>query len=93
MKLISVYSSAGQLEAEMIKAFLEAQDIEVVLNQESVGRTMGFSAGRLGQVNVLVPESQVAEARKYLQDMAAGKYEDFDSIDLPNNQQIDDSNE
>lgn len=91
MKLISVYASAGQLEAEMIKAFLEAQGIEVVLNQESVGRTMGLSAGRLGQVRVLVPESQVDEAREYLQDMAAGKYENFDAIDLPDDQFSDDS--
>lgn len=85
MKLISVYSSAGQLEAEMIKAFLEAQGIEVVLNQESVGRTMGLSAGRLGQVSVLVPESQVGEARQYLEDMVAGKYEDPDSTDSQDN--------
>jgi len=91
MKLISVYASAGQLEAEMIKAFLEAQGIEVVLNQESVGRTMGLSAGRLGQVRVLVPESQVDEARECLQDMAAGKYENFDSIDLPDDQFSEDS--
>jgi len=91
MKLISVYSSAGQLEAEMIKAFLEAQDIQVVLNQESIGRTIGLSAGRLGQVKVLVPESQVDEAKKCLEDMAAGKYEDFDSIDFPDNKQSDDS--
>lgn len=91
MKLISVYASAGQLEAEMIKAFLEAQGIEVVLNQESVGRTMGLSAGRLGQVRVLVPESQVDEAREYLQDMAAGKYENFDSIDFPDSQISEDS--
>lgn len=91
MKLISVYASAGQLEAEMIKAFLEAQEIQVVLNQESVGRTIGLSAGRLGQVQVLVPESQVEEARKCLQDMAAGKYENFDSIDIPDDQESEDS--
>lgn len=91
MKLISVYSSAGQLEAEMIKGFLEAQGIQVELNQESVGRTIGLSAGRLGQVKVLVPESQVEEARGYLEDMAAGKYERFDSIDSPDDQVSDDS--
>jgi len=82
MKLIRVYSAAGQLEAEMIKAFLEAQQIEVVLNQESVGRTMGLSAGSLGQVEVLVAESRVEEAISYLKDMFEGKYEDFEYNDL-----------
>ena len=75
MKLTKIYSAAGQLEAEMIKGFLEAQDIHVVLNQESVGRTMGLSAGRLGQVQVLVSETQFEEARALLDDLAAGKFE------------------
>lgn len=75
MKLISVYSTAGQLEAEMVKAFLESQGIQVVLNQESIGRTLGLSAGRIGQVAVLVPESQVTEANSLLIAMADGEYE------------------
>ena len=83
MKLTKIYSAAGQLEAEMIKGFLEAQDIHVVLNQESVGRTMGLSAGRLGQVQVLVSETQFEEARALLDDLAAGKFEGFEDKNLP----------
>ena len=75
MKLISVYKAAGQLEAEMIKSFLEAQEIPVDLNQESVGRTIGLSAGRLGEVQVLVPEYHVPAAKKALQEMSEGKYD------------------
>lgn len=75
MELISVYTSAGQLEAEMIKAFLEAKGIEVVLNQESIGRTFGLSAGRLGEVDVLVPESQASQAKDYLRAMINGEYD------------------
>lgn len=82
MKLIRVYSTAGQLEAEMIKAFLESHGLNVELNQESVGRTLGLSAGRLGQVWVLVPESQVAEAQELLEAMAKGEYENFDFDEL-----------
>ena len=75
MTLVSIYKAAGQLEAEMLKAFLEAQEIPVTLNQESVGRTYGLSAGRLGEVQILVPESQVDDARQILDDLFAGKYE------------------
>jgi len=79
MKLIEVYSTEGQLEAEMIKAFLEAQGLKVELSQESIGRTLGLSAGRLGQVKVLVPESQVTTAVDLLEAMERG---DFDSENL-----------
>jgi len=84
MNLIKVYSSAGQLEAEMIKAFLEAQGINVILNQESLGRTMGLSAGPLGEVQILVAESQVAEARELLIAMANGEFE-IDENEANNN--------
>ena len=81
MKLVPIYSAAGQLEAEIIKGFLEAQELHVVLIQESVGKTLGLSAGHLGQVQVLVPESQEKEARALLADVESGKYEGFDNSD------------
>ena len=81
MNLIQVYSTEGQLEAEMVKAFLEAQGLEVVLSQESVGRTYGFTAGRLGQVKILVPESQQMEAIEIFNAMENGEYEDSNFSD------------
>jgi hypothetical protein len=78
MNLIQVYATEGQLEAEMIKGFLEAQGMDVVLSQESIGRTYGLTAGRLGQVKILVPESQVEEATSILEAMERGDYEDSD---------------
>lgn len=86
MKLTSVFAAAGQLEAEMIKAFLEAQEISVVLNQESVGKTLGLSAGYLGQVYIMVAEEQAELARSYLQDMLEGKYEEADDAIYPSDQ-------
>jgi hypothetical protein len=80
MKLIDIYSAAGQLEADMLKGFLEAQGLQVYLSQESVGRTLGLSAGSLGIVSVMVPESQVNEARTLLADIAAGE---FDNSEYP----------
>lgn len=90
MNLVSVFSAAGLLEADMLKAFLEAQGLQVVLSQESVGRTLGLSAGTLGMVEVLVPEDQVVEARKLIKDIADGEFdnveffEDADETSLDN---------
>jgi hypothetical protein len=81
MKLVNVYSAAGLLEAEMLKAFLEAQGVDVYLSQESVGRTLGLSAGTLGRVDVMVPEPQVEEAKTLLTDIAAGKFDDYEYPD------------
>ncbi len=78
MKLIQVYLTEGQLEAEMIKAFLEAQGLSVVLSQESIAKTYGLTVGRLGEVKVLVPERQVDEAKSILQAMERGDYENVD---------------
>jgi hypothetical protein len=86
MKLIQVYSTEGQLEAEMIKGFLEAQGMKVVLSQESIGRTYGLTAGRLGQVKILVPESQTEEAISILEAMERGDYEDIDLADSTEDQ-------
>ncbi len=76
MKLIAIYMTAGMLEAEMVKAFLEAQGFDVILSQESIAQTMGLSAGKLGEVKVLVPSEQEEEARDVLEAMQRGDFED-----------------
>jgi hypothetical protein len=81
MKLVKIYAAAGELEAEMIKGFLQAQGLDVTLSQESVARTLGLTAGKLGEVQVLVPQSQVAEAQNFLAAMQAGEYEDTEYPD------------
>jgi vacuolar-type H+-ATPase subunit B/Vma2 len=78
MKLVSVFSAAGLLEADMLKAFLEAQGLQVILSQESVGRTLGLSAGHLGKVEVLVPEEQAESAKQLIDEIEQGKFDDFD---------------
>ncbi len=90
MKLIKIYTAAGDLDGEMIKGFLEAQGIDVTLSQESVGRTFGLTAGRLGEVQVLVPENQVAEAQSFLAAMQAGDYE---NTEYPNQSTENEENE
>jgi len=84
MKLVSVYSAAGLLEADMLKAFLEAQGLQVFLSQESVGRTLGLSAGTLGLVELLVPEAQAAEAKQLINQIAAGEFNGEEFAEDPN---------
>ena len=81
MKWVSVFSAAGLLEADMLKAFLEAQGLQVFLSQESVGKTLGLSAGRLGEVEVLVPEEQVVDAKRLIDEIEDGKFYDIDYAD------------
>lgn len=87
MNLVSIYSAAGLLEADMLKGFLEAQGLKVFLSQESVGRTLGLSAGTLGKVNVMVPEEQVNDAKELLKAIEDGEFsnlehhEDYENSD------------
>lgn len=85
MKLVSVFKAAGQLEAYMIKAFLEAHDVPVELNQESIGKTIGLSAGLLGEVDVLVSDTMSEQAKRLLKDMFDGKFTLTDDEEIHKN--------
>ena len=71
----------GTLNAELIKGLLEAQGVPVILSQEGAGHSVyAMNVGSLGQVQLLVPEDRLEEARQILEDYYAGKFEnqDFD---------------
>ena len=69
---------SGELQADLLRNLLEAQGIEVFLNQEGAGRAYGLTVGPLGQVQVLVPSHQSEEARQIVDDYFAGKFEASD---------------
>jgi len=72
----------GTLNAELIKGLLEAQGVPAVLSQEGAGHyAYAMNVGSLGQVQILVPEDSLAEARQILSDYYAGKFEDQDFED------------
>ena len=89
MELVKVYTAAGELEAEMVKGFLEAQGIQVMLVQESIGRTLGLAAGKLGEVKILVPDQQVEQAKVLLQEVENGDFEDMTFSDTEDDQPQD----
>jgi hypothetical protein len=80
MKMVNVYTAAGDLDAEMVKGFLEAQGIKVMLVQESIGRTYGLTVGALGEVKVMVPGEQADTALSLIQEMENG---DFEGTEYP----------
>ena len=90
MELVKVFTAAGELEAEMVKGFLEAQGIKVMLVQESIGRTYGLTVGILGEVKLLVPDHQVADAKALLQKMEDGDFEDIEFSDNDEDETKDD---
>jgi len=55
-----------RIEAEMMKAALEALEIPVELAQESVGGTIPVSFGQFAKVHIFVPKEKVEEASAWL---------------------------
>lgn len=71
---ILVYRAKGQLDGEMIKSFLEAQGISVVMNQEAIGTVYGLTIGDLGTAEILVPAIDEEKARQLLSAMENGEF-------------------
>jgi Putative prokaryotic signal transducing protein len=69
---VTVYVANGQLDAEMVRGFLEASGIPAMISQESVGKVFGLASGPLGEVNVLVPVENSEEALDLLKSMESG---------------------
>jgi Putative prokaryotic signal transducing protein len=66
--LSQVCTTAGLLQAAVVKGKLEANDIPVLLEYESLGPVMGLTIDGLGEVRVLVPEDKAEAARALLEE-------------------------
>jgi hypothetical protein len=65
---------AGSGLAEMLRGLLEAQEIPVLLSQEGAGHfAFATTVGRLGWVQILVPDSHLAQAHEILAAYHAGE--------------------
>lgn len=76
-----VFVANGMLEAESVKILLESFDIPAYVNQESAGLTYGLTVGPLGEVDVLVPDEFLVQAKQVISDMQKGLLEQPDSSD------------
>lgn len=65
-KLMELVVLDGMVEAEIIKAKLESQQIPCYIKFESAGRLFGITMDGLGQVRVMVPESVYEKAKQLI---------------------------
>ncbi len=74
--IVVVATVSTQLEADIIKGLLDANEIPTWLSSESAGAAIGISIGPLSEVEVLVSSENEQEARRLLEDVRSG---DLDS--------------
>jgi hypothetical protein len=79
-KWVIVTKVSGELQGELLRGLLQAQGIEVNLVQEGAARAIGITAGPLGEVEIMVPESQLQEAQDVIRRFRRG---DFGKPDRP----------
>jgi len=76
-----VFVANGRLEAESVKIMLESFGIPAFINQESAGMTYGLTVGPLGEVDVMVQDQYLEQAKKVIEDMKNGLLELPDTPD------------
>ncbi|MGB9919227.1 MAG: putative signal transducing protein [Moorellales bacterium] len=59
--------AANRLEAELLRGWLAAGRIPVMVRGEAAGALYGFSTGALAEVELLVPEEYYCAAKALLQ--------------------------
>ena len=73
MKWEKLTEVQGRLEAELIESYLEANEVDVELIQESVGHSaFPVMVDGLGRVQIFVPKEKSQEAREMLNDFREG---------------------
>jgi hypothetical protein len=70
---VEVCVAANDLEAQVVKSFLESNGIPVMLQGDAVSKVYGFTVGGMAEVRVFVPEPLAAKAIELLE---AGEEED-----------------
>jgi hypothetical protein len=69
----------GHIQAEILRGLLEAQEIEVELDQEGAGRSaFPVTFGILGTVRVSVPAHDLERARQILAEYESGAYSEIE---------------
>lgn len=67
---VEVYRASNQLEAQVVKGFLESNDIPVMLRWEAIGAVYGMTIGPLAEVSLLVAEPLAPQALELLETQA-----------------------
>lgn len=75
---ITLETVQGDLEAELIRGMLEAQEIPVLLSREGAGRAFGLTVGPMGEVEVLVPKVLENDAKKIMEQYKNGLLDPYE---------------
>lgn len=75
---VQVTTVQAEVQAELLRGLLEAQEIPVLLSREGAGRALGLSVGPLGEVHILVPDQFQEEAVNIILKYRAGKFENLE---------------
>jgi hypothetical protein len=78
---VVVYRASGLTDAELIKGYLESEEIPTDLEYESLGPTYGFTMNGLGEVRVCVPEEYREAARAALAARPMMTDQDLEEVD------------
>jgi len=65
-ELRPVFTANGQIDAQQVKAFLEASGVRCMLRGESLSKTHAFCVDGLGRVDVLVSADDEGRASELL---------------------------
>ncbi len=64
--MIEVYKAKGELEAQVIKGLLDSYGIPCLLQSHASSSVHTFAINGLGEVRIMVPDSQAEEARRII---------------------------
>jgi hypothetical protein len=65
-KVVEVYRAVGEAEAQIIKGLLESNGIYCLLKSNAAPSVHVFAIDGMGEVKIMVRESQVEEARRLI---------------------------
>ena len=78
-----VFVANGEMQAQQVRAFLEAADIPAAERGESLRNTHGFRLDGLGAVEIYVREADADRARSLLDSAEAGRFRLADDDEAP----------
>ncbi len=70
---VLAYTTTGHILAEAIVTLLKSFGVDAFTSQESAGITYGLTIGPLGEAKIYVPEAQLEDAQRILEQMDRGE--------------------
>jgi hypothetical protein len=79
IEYVQLVTVSGKLEAEIIHGMLQAYGIDAVMSHEAAASIYGLGIGPTAEVDILVPENRLDDAKQLLDDYQHGRIETEDS--------------